>query len=181
VNGRQVINENYQQAQQNDRYSGPQDKVWESTAAIRVWGLVAHSEDYIIAWKGEMRAILYRDEAIMSETEFEERLEDVKKRIVEAFEPQRIILFGSYVYGKSTPNSDVDLLIVMESDERPVVRAARVSKLLRPRPFPMDIMVRTPDEIRHRLSIGDQFIREILERGKVLYERDVSARMGSQS
>lgn len=111
--------------------------------------------------------------------EFEERLEDIKRRIIEAFEPQRIILFGSHVYGKPTGDSDVDLLIVMESEERPIVRAARVSRLLRPRPFPMDIIVRTPAEIQQRLQIGDQFIREILEQGRVLYEQDLPERMGS--
>jgi hypothetical protein len=49
----------------------------------------------------------------------------------------------------------------------------QVSRLLRPRPFPMDILVRTPEEIQHRLEIGDYFIREVLEQGRVLYERGV--------
>jgi predicted nucleotidyltransferase len=113
--------------------------------------------------------------------QIEDRLEEVRKRIVEAFDPHRIILFGSYAYGQPTPDSDIDLLIVMESDERPAARAMQVSRLLRPRPFPMDILVRTPEEIQHRLEIGDYFIREVLERGRVLYERRVSEGMGSQS
>ena len=103
--------------------------------------------------------------------QIEDRLEEVKKRIVETFNPQKIILFGSYAYGQPTPDSDVDILVVMESDDRPVERAAKISRLLRPRPFPMDILVRTPDEIQHRLEIGDQFIREVLEMGRVLYEQ----------
>ena len=106
--------------------------------------------------------------------QIEDRLEDVTKRIVQAFDPQRIILFGSYAYGRPDPDSDMDLLIIMESDKRPAMRASQISRLLRPRPFPMDILVRTPDEIRHRLEIGDYFIREVLEQGKVLYERGVS-------
>lgn len=89
------------------------------------------------------------------------------------------ILFGSYAYGQPASDSDVDLLIVMDSDERPATRVTRVSKLLRPRPFPMDILVRTPEEIQHRLEIGDYFIHEIVKRGKVLYERDVFERVGS--
>ena len=105
---------------------------------------------------------------------FEERLNEVAKRLVEAFDPQRIILFGSHACGQASPDSDVDLLIVMESDERPAARASRVSRLLRPRPFPMDLLVRTPREIKRRLEMEDQFIREILENGRVLYERDVS-------
>lgn len=104
----------------------------------------------------------------------EDQLEDVKNTIVEALDPQQIIVFGSYIYGHPTPDSDVDLLIVMESDERPAQRAARVSKLLRPRPFPMDIIVRTPEEIQYRLQIGDYFIREVIERGKIIYERGIS-------
>ena len=59
----------------------------------------------------------------------------------------------------------------MESDERPHRRAACVSLAARPRFLPMDILVRTPQEIRARLEIGDSFVKEILERGRVLYER----------
>ena len=108
---------------------------------------------------------------------FEEQIIFATQRIVKAFNPERIILFGSYAYGKPTSDSDVELLIVMESDQRPVARAASVSKILRPRLIPMDIMVRTPDEIRHRLEIGDYFFQEILEKGRVLYERSLSARV----
>ncbi|MBI1879342.1 MAG: nucleotidyltransferase domain-containing protein [Chloroflexi bacterium] len=111
----------------------------------------------------------------------QDQLEEVTKRIVEELNPQRIIVFGSHAYGQPTPDSDVDLLIVMESDERPATRAMRVSKLLRPRLFPMDILVRTPEEIQQRLEMGDYFIQEIMERGQVLYERPLRAGMGSQS
>ncbi len=118
--------------------------------------------------------------ALVLELHIEERLKDVTGRIVEAFAPQRIILFGSHAYGQPNSDSDVDLLVVMESNERPAARATRVSRLLRPRPFPMDIMVRTPQEIQKRLEMGDYFIREVLEQGKVLYERGISAGMGAQ-
>jgi len=111
----------------------------------------------------------------------QQMIEDTVRQIVRQFQPQRIILFGSYAHGQPTPDSDVDLLIVMESDERPAVRAMRVSRLLRPRPFPMDILVRTPEEIRHRLEMGDYFMREVLEQGKVLYERGVSEGVDTQS
>ena len=108
------------------------------------------------------------------ETPIERQLHGVTRRLVEALQPERIVLFGSQAYGRPSPESDVDLLIVMNSDERPAARAARVSRLLRPRPFPIDALVRTPEEIKHRLEMGDQFIHMILERGRVLYERDVS-------
>jgi predicted nucleotidyltransferase len=87
----------------------------------------------------------------------EKQLGEVTDRIVGAFNPQQIILFGSYAYGQPSPDSDVDLLVIMESEERPVKRAAMISRLLRPRPFPIDILVRTPEEIQHRLNIGDQY------------------------
>ena len=103
----------------------------------------------------------------------EGKLKNVTDRIIEVFNPDRIIIFGSHVYGHPTPDSDVDLLIIMDSDERPAARATQVSKALRPRPFPMDILVRTPEEIQRRLEIGDYFIREVLEQGMVLYERNV--------
>ncbi|MCR4406909.1 MAG: nucleotidyltransferase domain-containing protein [Anaerolineae bacterium] len=101
-----------------------------------------------------------------------ELLQQVTRRIVEAFNPEKIILFGSYAYGTPTSDSDVDILIVMESDEKPAKRHMAVSQLFRNRPFPMDIVVRTPQEISHRLAAGDFFLREIMQRGKVLYERN---------
>ena len=107
-----------------------------------------------------------------------EQLQEVARRIKRAFDPQRILLFGSHAYGKPMPDSDVDLLVVMESNERAAARSAAIAKALLDIPFPMDILVRTPDEIRHRLNIGDYFIREILERGEVLYERGVPEGMG---
>jgi predicted nucleotidyltransferase len=111
----------------------------------------------------------------------EAQLKEVTRRLIEAFNPYRIIVFGSHAYGQPTPDSDVDLLIIMDSAERPAARAAQVSRLLHPRPFPMDILVRTPAEIRYRLEIGDYFIREIMERGQVLYERPLPERVDSQS
>ena len=107
-----------------------------------------------------------------------EQLQEVVQRIKGACDPQRILLFGSHVYGKPMPDSDVDLLVVMQSNERAAARSAAIAKTLLDIPFPMDIIVRTPDEIRHRLNIGDYFIREILERGEVLYERGVPEGMG---
>lgn len=111
----------------------------------------------------------------------DEKLREVVQRIVSVFDPERIILFGSYAYGQPTPDSDVDLLIVLESDQRPAARAASVTRSLRPIPFPMDILVRTPDEIRYRLEIGDYFIQEILTKGKVLHERSIFERVGEES
>ena len=86
--------------------------------------------------------------------------------------PEKIILFGSYAYGKPTPHSDVDLLVVLKMSASPKERSWRVSRLLLPRPFPVDILVKTPKEIEKALESGDFFLQEIITRGKVLYERN---------
>lgn len=98
-----------------------------------------------------------------------EQLPDIVARIVEALHPEKIILFGSYAYGVPTPDSDVDLLIIMETTAPLRERHLPVCRLLRPRPFPVDIVVKTPREIEQALKQGNFFIRELLTKGKVLY------------
>ena len=93
------------------------------------------------------------------------------KRIAEKFDPERIILFGSYAYGKPHQYSDVDLLVVMKTQERPRAKEIEISRALSPHPFGMDILVRTPQQIEERIPMGDYFLREITTKGKVLYER----------
>jgi len=101
-----------------------------------------------------------------------EALPEVVQRIVQTLHPEKIVLFGSYADGTPTSDSDVDLLVVMETTASPVERYLAVSRLLRPRPFPVDILVKRPDEIQSALGAGDFFIREVLSRGQVLYERE---------
>jgi len=96
------------------------------------------------------------------------------KRLVAELKPEKIILFGSYAYGNPTPDSDVDLLIVMETNgrEKEMYRAA--SLLLYPREFPVDIVVKTPKEIEAALKggvVNGFFIRELVKKGKILYGR----------
>ena len=99
----------------------------------------------------------------------QEILAEVVRRITVAFHPIKIVLFGSYAYGHPTPDSDVDLLVVLETNQKPAERQIAVSRLIHPRPFPVDILVRTPKEIEDALSMQDPFIRDILDRGRVLY------------
>lgn len=94
------------------------------------------------------------------------------QKIVDELNPEKIILFGSYAYGKPTPHSDVDLLIVLKTTAPSKERSWKVSRLLLPRPFPVDILVKTPKEIEKALKKGDFFVQEIIRHGKVLYERD---------
>jgi predicted nucleotidyltransferase len=101
----------------------------------------------------------------------ERLLPQIVDRLVRAIAPEKIVLFGSYAYGTPTSDSDVDLLVVLD---RPGPRGERyltVAQQLRPRLFPIDLLVRTPEEVHQALAGGDFFMREILTRGRVLYER----------
>ena len=85
------------------------------------------------------------------------------------FKPEKIILFGSYAYGKPTPDSDVDLLVLMP--QRQVRRNMSVQmRWAVPRAFPLDLLVRSRREVSRRLEWGDCFLQEIVAKGKVLYE-----------
>lgn len=91
------------------------------------------------------------------------------KRIAEAYQPEKIILFGSHAYGKPTPESDVDLLIVMEFEGRPIEQSIKISDEL-DIVTPVDLHVSTPQEVKARLQDEDMFMVDIMRRGKVMYE-----------
>ena len=91
------------------------------------------------------------------------------RQVAEQFNPQKIILFGSYAYGKPTEDSDVDILVIMSFKGRNPEKATEIWMSTKPR-FPIDIMVRKPEELRKRLKMGDIFLHKITEKGKVLYE-----------
>ena len=99
------------------------------------------------------------------------QIQAVVKRIAAEFKPERIILFGSYAYGKPRPDSDVDLLIVMETRLRSIQQRRVISQFLSPHPFSMDLIIRTPSQLAERIAMGDFFLREIVSKGNVLYER----------
>ena len=91
------------------------------------------------------------------------------QKVAKQFNPQKIILFGSYAYGKPTEDSDVDLLVIMPFRGKGARKATEI--LLATDPcFPIDLLVRTPQQIRTRIKLGDFFIREITQKGKILYE-----------
>ncbi len=104
-------------------------------------------------------------------TSVAEALPAAVQKIVEALHPEKIILFGSYAYGTPTPDSDVDLLVIIETTASRKERYLALSRLLDPRPFPVDIIVKTPAEIAAAMAKGNFFIREIYTQGRVLYER----------
>lgn len=87
----------------------------------------------------------------------------VIKQIATQFKPEKIILFGSYAYGKPKPESDVDLLVVMDTPLRPSVQAAQIVQVIDYH-FGMDLLVRRPQQIAERVALGDSFLREIIEK-----------------
>ena len=90
------------------------------------------------------------------------------RRIAERFQPEKIILFGSYAYGKPHEESDVDLLVVMRAKDA-IDQSIRI-KMAFERLFSLDLIVRTPRQIERGLKEDNWFLREIIEKGKVLYE-----------
>lgn len=97
------------------------------------------------------------------------------ERIVRAFRPEMIYLFGSRARGESTQESDLDFLVIMESDRPRAERRGIVSNVVRPRFFPMDIVVYTPDEFKEAADHEDYwfnpFIKDIINEGIILYDR----------
>ncbi len=85
------------------------------------------------------------------------------------FHPQKIILFGSYAYGTPRPESDVDLLVVMDTQLSELEQAAVICRTI-PYRFGLDLVVYTPQRLAQRLEWGDLFLREIVQHGKILYE-----------
>ena len=92
--------------------------------------------------------------------------------VVRQFRPRKIVLFGSYAYGRPTEDSDVDLLVIMDrTRDRGERMSVRILHAI-PRDFSLDLLVRTPAEVARRLRWKDPFICEVVEKGKVLYEAD---------
>jgi predicted nucleotidyltransferase len=100
-----------------------------------------------------------------------EQIEAVAKRIAEKFPVEKILLFGSYAYGEPEEGSDVDLLVVMETDKRPIQYTLEIIRSLSPLRFSIDIIVRSEKEILRRISQGDWMLREAYEKGRLLYAR----------
>ncbi len=101
----------------------------------------------------------------------EDLLAQMVQKIVDVFHPEKVILFGSHAWGTPKQDSDVDILVIMESDLRSAHRSAEVSLACRPKGLAVDFLVKTPAEVVQRLKIGDPFLKRILDRGKVLYAR----------
>lgn len=102
-------------------------------------------------------------------------LESVVERLIDGYQPDRIILFGSRATGAARDGSDIDLVIVKETDQRPIDRRVEVEGLLSDRRVPLDLLVYTPRELRELYAAGDPFIVTVVETGRVLYMRKATA------
>jgi predicted nucleotidyltransferase len=98
-------------------------------------------------------------------------IQAVVEHIARQFDPDKIILFGSYACGDPQPWSDVDLLVIMETPEGELPMMLAISHSLLPHPFGLDILVRSQAALDQRMALGDRFVEEIIRQGRVLYER----------
>jgi len=104
------------------------------------------------------------------------KIEEFVRRIVDEYEPEKVILFGSYAYGGATEDSDVDLLVVMPKERCDLPKFAGIQTRLRP-VFQLDLLVRSPEQLAQRIAWNDFFMRGVVEKGAVHYE---SANVGEE-
>lgn len=98
-------------------------------------------------------------------------LDEVKQRLIAEYKSDKIILYGSYGTENVRFDSDIDIIIIKESEKSPVERQMEVERVLSDRQIPLDIRVYTSQEIRYLFSVGSPFIEEIMETGRLLYMR----------
>lgn len=112
-----------------------------------------------------------------SENELQEILAQVLERL-KSYNPEKVILFGSLVEGEADEYSDLDLLVIKDTKVPPLQRMQEAIRLCRGKPplttIGIDCLVCTPAELEERLRLGDPFIKQIIARGKVVYEREQS-------
>lgn len=99
----------------------------------------------------------------------DEIIQEMISRIALKFRPRKVILFGSYAYGRPRPESDVDLLIIMDTPLRETEQALRIRQYINPL-FGVDFLVYQPTRLKERLELGDSFLKEITDQGVVMYE-----------
>ena len=100
-----------------------------------------------------------------------DKITELSSRIATEFKPEKIILFGSYACGTATEDSDVDLLVILPFEGKSFRKSLEILNRVDPR-FPVDLVARRPDDTARRYEMGDPMIREALDKGAVLYERD---------
>jgi len=97
-------------------------------------------------------------------------LEEAVERLKAEFQPEEIYLFGSHAWGTPTEDSDVDLMVVLpQSDERPIRRDQRAQHCLGRLPISMDVLVRTRREVNRVREVRGSLTREVLQNGRKIY------------
>ena len=107
----------------------------------------------------------------MSKGDKLKKLNLITKKIVKEYNPDRIILFGSYAWGEPGPDSDVDLFIVKETRDSLIERHKKVGRLLFGGGIPVDVLIYTPSQVKRLLDTQDFFIEDVFSKGKILYEK----------
>ena len=99
-----------------------------------------------------------------------DRLKKISERLKKEYHAEKVILYGSYARGEESEDSDIDLFIIAPTNEKFFDRLATVLRMIRDlkKGFPIEPIVLTTEEVEKRVTIGDQFIKEILERGSYL-------------
>lgn len=105
----------------------------------------------------------------MNKKEMAQEINKIKDKIVERYRPEKIILFGSYAYGKPDNDSDVDFMVIMPFKGKGQYKALEILESISPS-IPIDLLVRTPIQVKTRISQNDFFMHKVLTKGKVLYE-----------
>lgn len=106
----------------------------------------------------------------MDKAAVEQKLKEIIDKIVKEYQPEKIILFGSWAWGEPGPDSDVDLFIVKRSEKLRLDRERELQALLSPRQIPIDLLVYTPEEVEKSISKNHNlFVEDIWRNGKVLY------------
>ena len=106
----------------------------------------------------------------MTKESQQREIERVKDQIVKNYKPEKIILFGSFAYGKPKSNSDVDLLVIKKTNKKKVERIKELLMKVESS-LPLEPLVYNPAEYRERLDLGDFFFKTIFAKGKILYEK----------
>ncbi|HBA88631.1 MAG TPA: hypothetical protein DCZ75_11815 [Geobacter sp.] len=99
----------------------------------------------------------------------QQQIDEITASIAENYKPEKIILFGSYAYGNPSEDSDLDLLVILPFEGRPIYKSMEILETLHPT-VPLDLLVRTPEQLATRLALHDFFLQEVIQKGRVIYE-----------
>lgn len=101
---------------------------------------------------------------------FDAKLEEITKKLIEGYKPEKIILFGSRAWGEPNADSDYDLFVVKDENKDPLTMMQEARIVLIGSMVAIDVLVYTPNQVQERKRIGDPFVKKVLAAGKVLYD-----------